>query len=392
MRRSSWYLLPAAVVVIAGALTGCGQSPKNSAPPLPDVTLTQPIQREVTTYLEHTGCTVALESVEIRARVSGYLDSINYEPRARVKAGNLLFVIDPRPYRAKVEQAQAAVGTQEATLRIRQIELEKYASLGSKEVIAELKVEDAKANRDMARAELERAKANLEAAKLDLEYTQVKSPINGRVSRNLVDIGNLVGVNGPTLLANVVNDESMYVYFNLSERELISLIRKSIHANGEGSPQDRQTPVYIGLADETGCPHQGFLDYTDIKVDNTTGTIQVRAVFPNPEGLLYPGMFTQVKVPVEIQTALVVPDTAVLADQGGKYVFVCNDQNVAELRRVRLGQLVGEMRVVEDGLAARDKVIVNGLQRVRPGAQVNPTNALAESEMPRAAGGKSAAN
>lgn len=392
MRRRSWFLLLATTVGISAALTGCGQPPKNSAPPPPDVTLTQPTQRKVTTYFEHTGTTVALESVEIRARVSGYLDSINYEPRAKVKIGDLLFVIDPRPYRAKVDQAEAAVGTQLATLRIRQIELDKYASLGSKEVVAELKVEDAKANRDMARAELERAKANLDAVKLDLEYTQVRSPINGRVSRNLVDIGNLVGVAGSTLLAHVVNDELMYVYFTLTERELLSLVRKSIHTNGEGSPQGRETPVYIGLADETGFPHKGLLDYTDIKVDNATGTIQIRAVFPNREGLLYPGMFAKVRVPVDTKNALVVPDTAVMADQGGKYVFVCNDRNVAELRRVRLGQLVEGMRVVEDGLAVRDKVIVNGLQRIRPGTQVNPTNALAESEMPPPAGGKSASN
>jgi RND family efflux transporter MFP subunit len=354
--------------------------------------LGQPAQRQVTTYLEHTGNTVGLESVEIRARVSGYLDSINYEPRAKVKAGDLLFVIDPRPYQAKVDQAEAAVATQQATLRIRQIELDKYSNLGFKEVVSELKVEDTKANRDMAKAELERAKANLDAARLDLEYTQVKSPINGRVSRNLVDMGNLVGVNGPTLLANVVNDELIYVYFNLTERELLSLVRKSIHTNGEGSQEDRHTPVYVGLADETGYQHQGKLDYTDIKVDQSTGTIQVRAVFPNQDGLLYPGMFARVRVPVETQSALVVPDTALLTDQAGKYVLVCSDRNVAELRRVRLGQLVDEMRVVEEGLTSQDKIIVNGLQRIRPGAQVNPTNAVAESGMPPAVGGKSATN
>jgi RND family efflux transporter MFP subunit len=333
----------------------------------------------VTTYLEHTGTTVALESVEIRARVSGFLDSINYEPRAKVKGGDLLFVIDPRPYRAKVDQAEAALAAQQATLRIRQIELNKYSSLGFKEAIAELKVEDARANRDMAQAELERAKANLDAARLDLEYTHVKSPINGRVSRNLVDVGNLVGVSGATLLANVVNDESVYVYFNLTERELLSLVRKSIHKNGEATPQDRQTSVQMGLADENGYPRKGELDYTDIKIDQTTGTIQVRGVFPNPEGLLYPGMFARVRVPVEVRTALLVPDTAILTDQAGKYVLVCSDGNTCELRRVQTGQLVEAMRVVEQGLTSRDKLIANGLQRIRPGVKVNPTNALAES-------------
>lgn len=388
----SWFLSSIVTILLIHGLSGCGKQPNNAVAPPPDVTVSQVTQREVTTFLEHTGTTAALESVEIRARVSGYLESINYEPRAKVKVGDLLFVIDPRPYRAKVEQAEAALAAQQATLRIRQIELEKYSSLGFKEAIAELKVEDAKANRDMAKAELEKAGANLDAARLDLEYTHVRSPINGRVSRNLVDAGNLVGVSGATLLANVVNDESIYVYFNLTERELLSLVRKSIDKNGAATSEDSQPPVYVGLADEKGYPRKGTLDYTDIKIDQTTGTIQVRAVFPNPDGLLYPGMFARVRVPVEVRTALLVPDTAVMADQGGKYVMVCNEGNVCELRRIRTGQLVEAMRVVEKGLTSRDKLIVSGLQRVRPGAKVNPTNAIAESATTTTLGNKSTTN
>jgi membrane fusion protein, multidrug efflux system len=392
MRSRSWFLFLFALVISTLVVAGCGERSKTLAPPPPEITVGQPTQRQVTTYLEHTATVAALESVEIRARVSGYLESIRYEPRAKVKAGDLLFVIDPRPYRAKVEQAEAALASQTATLRIRQIELDKYSNLGLKEVVAELKVEDAKANRDMAKAELERAKANLDAAKLDLEYTQVTSPINGRVSRNLVDAGNLVGVNGPTLLANVVNDETIYVYFNLTERELLSLVRKSIHVNGGGAPQDRQTSVYVGLADETGYPHQGTLDYTDTRVDQTTGTVQIRAILPNPEGLVYPGMFARVRVPVQTESALVVPDLAVMTDQAGKYVLICNDRNVAEQRRVRLGQQVEDMRVVEKGLTLRDKIIVSGIQRVRPGVQVHPANAPTESGMLAPGECKSAAN
>jgi membrane fusion protein, multidrug efflux system len=391
-RLCPWSLTSIAAILLTHVLSGCGQAPNNAVPPPPDVTVSQVTQREVTTFLEHTGTTAALESVEIRARVSGFLDSIKYEPRAKVKVGDLLFVIDPRPYRAKVEQAEAALAAQQATLRIRQIELEKYSSLGFKEAIAELKVEDAKANRDMAKAELERAGANLDTARLDLDYTHVRSPINGRVSRNLVDIGNLVGVSGATLLANVVNDESVYVYFNLTERELLSLVRKSIDKNGAATSEDRQTPVYMGLTDETGHPRSGKLDYTDIKIDQTTGTIQVRAIFPNPDGLLYPGMFARVKLPVEVRSALLVPDTAVMADQAGKYVLVCSDGNVSELRRVRTGQLVEAMRVVEKGLTSRDKLIVTGLQRIRPGVKVNPVNALAESSTTTTAGNKPTTN
>jgi len=390
--RLRFFLFLLAGTISALAVSGCGERSKNFVPPPPDVTVGEPAERQVTTYLEHTGTIAALESVEIRARVSGYLQSIHYEPRAKVKAGDLLFVIDPRPYRAKVEQAQAALASQTATLWIRQIELDKYSKLGTKEAVAELKVEDAKANRDMAEADLEKAKANLDAALLDLGYTQVTSPINGRVGRNLVDTGNLVGVSTPTLLANVVNDESVYVYFNLTERELLSLVRKSIDGKSESGSQERRTVVQVGLADETGYPHRGNLDYTDVRVDQSTGTVQVRAILPNPEGLLYAGMFARVRVPVDTRSALVVPDLAVLADQGGKYVFVCNDGNVAEQRRVRLGQQVEDMRIVEEGLTLRDKIIISGLQRVRPGVQVRPTNVPAESGKPTAADCQSAAN
>jgi multidrug efflux system membrane fusion protein len=371
-------------------ISGCGKSSNDFVPPPPDVTLKHPVEQEVTTYLEHTGATAALESVEIRARVAGYLESIKYQPRAKVKAGDLLFVIDPRPYSAKVQQALGALNAQKAQLRIRQIELDKYTALGSKEAVAELKLEDTRAGRDMAEAELQRSKANLDSAKLDLEYTHVRSPINGRVSRNLVDVGNLVGVTGDTLLAQVVNDDSVYVYFNLTERELLSLNRKSIRADGESSPQSSQTPVYMGLADEVAYPHEGKLDYTDIKVDQSTGTIPVRAIFPNSKGLLYPGMFARVRVPVETKAEILIPDVAVMTDQGGKYALVCNDSNVAELRRVKVAQLVGDMRVVQKGLTPKDNVIVNGLQRTRPGGKVNPTNGVAQSASPSSADVKSA--
>ncbi len=338
------------------------------------MTLTNPVQREVTTYLDHTGAISPTESVEIRARVAGYLESINFEPRAKVKAGDLLFVIEPAPYRAKVQQAIGSVNSQKSTLRIRQIELDKYANLGAKEAISELKLEDTKANRDMAEAELEKSKANLETAKIDLEYTHVRSPINGRVSRNLVDVGNLVGVSGATVLANVVNDDSVYVYFNLTEAELLSLTRKSINGKGSSLSHAEETPVYMALADETGYPHVGKLDYTDIRVDPGTGTVQVRAIFPNPTGLLYPGMFARVRVPSETREAMLVPNLAIMSDQGGKYVLVCDDSNIARHRRVTLGQVVDDMRVIESGLTLEDKVIVSGLQKTRPGSKVNPTS------------------
>jgi RND family efflux transporter MFP subunit len=373
MKSLKHFTLVLALIALSCFLDACGSKPGPFVPPPPDVTLTNPVQREVTTYLDHTGAISPVESVEIRARVAGYLESVNFEPRAKVKAGDLLFVIEPAPYRSKVQQAVGSVNSQKSTLRIRQIELDKYANLGAKEAISELKLEDTKANRDMAEAELEKSKANLETAKIDLEYTHVRSPINGRVSRNLVDVGNLVGVSGATVLANVVNDDSVYVYFNLTEAELLSLTRKSINGKGSSLSHAEETPVYMALADETGYPHVGKLDYTDIRVDPGTGTVQVRAIFPNPTGLLYPGMFARVRVPSETREAMLAPNLAIMSDQGGKYALVCDDGNIARHRRVSLGQVVDDMRVIESGLTLEDRVIVSGLQKTRPGSKVNPT-------------------
>lgn len=360
---------------VSCALLGCGGAPAPPAPPPPEVTLSAPVQREVTTYLEYTGTTAAIESVEIRARVAGYLQNIPFEPRSKVKAGDVLFVIDPRPYQAKVEQAQAALESKRAALRIREIELDKYTPLANKEVIAGLKLDDVKAARDMAKAEVEQAVANLEAAKLDLDYAHVRAPIDGRVGRNLVDIGNLVSPTDNTLLANLVRDDPIYVYFNMSERDLLRLTRKAIKKNGDSKPQDGQTSVYMGLSDETGYPREGTLDYTDIKVDPSTGTIQVRAIFPNHDGLLYPGMFARIRVPLDTHPALLVPDTAVLTDQGGKHVLLCGSDDIVAFRRVSTGELVKDMRVITAGLTPEDRVITNGIQKARPGAKVTPTPA-----------------
>jgi multidrug efflux system membrane fusion protein len=377
-RLPSITSFPAAIALLL-SLCGCGGPPAPPAPPPPEVTLAQPEQRQVTSYLEYTGATAAIESVDIRARVAGYLQSVQVEPRTKVKAGEVLFIIDPRSYIAKVEQAKAALESKRALLRIKEIELQKYTPLASKEVISEFKLDDLKASRDSARAEMEQAIANLETTQLDLDYAHVKSPIDGRVSRHLVDVGNLVGATENTLLATVVRDDSMYVYFNISEVDLLRLTRKAIKNTGDPTPQDGRSPAYMGLADEPGYPRTGTLDYTDIKVDAATGTIQVRAIFPNTDGILYPGMFARIRIPLDTQTALLVPDAAVLTDQGGKYVLLCDAENVCRFRRVKTGELLENLRVVKDGLSAGDRVIVNGVQKARPAAKITPTYAAAEA-------------
>ncbi len=373
------FFLTNVIVVLCFALCGCGGPPPPPAPPPPEVTQSPPTQKEVTTFLEYTGTTAAISSVEIRARVGGYLESMLFEPRAKVKAGDVLFIIDPRPFQRKVEQAKAALKSRRAALRIKEIELEKYAPLANKEVVAGLKLDDVKSARDMAAAEVEQAVANLETARLDLEYAHVRSPINGRVSRNLVDVGNLVGTAENTLLAHVMSDGQLYVYFNMSETDLLKLTRKALKQNSNSEQRKSETSVYMGLSDETGFPRTGAFDYTDIKVDPSTGTIQARAIFSNPDGILYPGMFARVRVPLETQTRLLVPDTAILTDQGGKHVLLCNAENIVELRKVRTGELVDDMRVIEDGLTLEDRVIINGIQKARPGAKVSPIQVTAQS-------------
>jgi len=364
------------MVVILG-LAGCGQEPKKVALPPPEVTVVQPDDREVTRYLDSTGTTAALESVDIRARVQGFLDSIHFKPRAKVKAGDLLFVIDPRPYQAKVDQAGATLAARQAASTLADVEEKKAKQLQSKEAISELKWLEAIAQRDVARAQVDQASADLEAAKLDLDYTQVRSPINGHVSRNLVDVGNLVGATGKSLLTTVVNDESIYVYFNVSERDILPLIRQLTREDKKAREKDETAPAFMGLADEEGYPHKGSIDFADTKIDSSTGTMQIRAIFPNPDGLLLSGLFVRVRVPIETRKALLVPDVAVQADQAGKYLLVVNDKGIVERRNIKTGQVVDAMTVILQGLKAGERVIVKGLQRARPGAKVSPSPSAA---------------
>ncbi|MBM4329090.1 MAG: efflux RND transporter periplasmic adaptor subunit [Deltaproteobacteria bacterium] len=354
-------------------ILGCGRDSHKTGPPAPEVTVTKPVEQEVTRYLEYTGTTAALEFVDVRARVQGWLESIKFVPRSKVKKDELLFVIDPRPFQARVEQAKAVRDANKASLDLAQYELEKAQYLEAKEALSQLKLKEATAKRDAAAAEVEKAKADLDLAKLNLDYCQVRSPINGRVSRNLVDVGNLVGAEQKTLLTTVVNDDPMYAYFNLSELDVLPLIREFVKDKTAKSVQDELNPVYMGLADEKGYPHEGHIDFADTQIDSSTGTMQVRGVFPNLDGVLMPGMFVRLRVPVEKRRGLLVPEVAIQADQAGRYVLVVNSQDVVEKRRVKPGQTVDRMRVIDEGLSVDDRVVVSGVQRARPGIKVKPT-------------------
>jgi membrane fusion protein, multidrug efflux system len=376
------------VIIILGLLGACSRQPAKKAVSAPDVTVVRPVKKEVIKYLEYTGNTAALESVDIRARVAGFLQKICFVPGAKVKTGELLFVIDPRQYEATVKEAKGKLDATKASSKLAQTEVAIAQQLESKEAISALKLEKQVAERDVAGADVELAAAALDKAKLDLEWTQVTSPIDGRVSRNKVDVGNLVGATEKTLLTTVVNDSSVYAYFSVSELDLLPILRRFVKEGKDREPQPKKVPVFLGLADETGYPHEGTFDFAETTVDQSTGTIQVRGIFPNPDGLLMAGMYVRVRVPVEKQEALLVPDIAIQFDQGGQYVMVINDENVAQQKRIKAGRQVGEMTVVEKGLTEKDRVITLGGMRARPGSKVNPTSSPADSGKSGSSDGK----
>jgi RND family efflux transporter MFP subunit len=323
-----------------------------------------------------------LEFVEIRARVEGWLESIHFIQGSQVKKGDLLFVIDPRPYKAQVDQSEAALKGKQADLQLKQANLRRAQQLLSTASISQLQYDIQNADEAVAVAQVGIAKADLEKAKLDLAYSQVIAPTSGRVSRNYVDIGNLVGAGDKTLLTEIVNDSSVYVYFDVSERDLLMLLRKWPEIETEATADRQKPPAYLQLADETGYPHAGKVDFAESRVDPNTGTLRARAIFLNDKGLLVPGLFCRVRVPIEQKEAVLVPELAVGISQAGRYVFVVNKDQIVEQRLVKTGQLEGTLRVVEDGLAKDDWVVVNAIQRARPGAKVNPKESAISTTLP----------
>jgi len=370
------------ILSILGLVTACdSQRNEYVEPPPPKVTTAQPLEQEVIDYLEFTGTTRAFEEVEVRARVVGFLQSMKFTPGTKVEKGDLLFVIDPREYQAVLNAARAELGSAEAKLKRAQTEFIRAEKLFKQKAGAEKNVVEWRGERDIAKAAVTRAKAKVEKAGLALSYTKVTAPITGRVSRNLVDMGNLVGEGEPTLLTKVTRYDTMYAYFNLNERDLLMVMakfRKRVEEKGldpdKDSGAEADIPLFLGLTNEKGYPHKGTLDYAESGVDTGTGTIELRGVFPNPAPVvLYPGLFTRLRMPIDEQkNALLVTERAIGADQGGRYLLAVNSENVVEKRPIRMGRLVDGLRVIKEGVQPGEWVVVNGLQRARPGAKVDP--------------------
>ena len=367
-------LLPLLFLLAFILLPGCRQKQKKPQPAPPEVTVASPVTQDVTNYIYFTGYTEARKSVDLKARVEGYLQSFNFIPGSLVKEGDLLFIIDPKPFEATVAQAEATLETRLAELQLARATLKRKESAYQEKAVSELTVLEARAQLSQARAEVKGAEAALESAKLDLSYTTIRSPLSGRISRNYVDAGNLVGAGGQqTLLANIVNYDPVYVYFNLDERSLLLYKRHNRGQQNLHSSNSNKPKVFLKLEGDTDYLYEGRGDYLDNTVDLATGTIQARAVFANKDLFILPGLFAEIRIPYSVsKNALLVPDTALASDQRGRYLLTVNQKNLVEYRPVSIGSLVNGLRVITKGISATDRVIVKGIQRARPGAPVTP--------------------
>jgi RND family efflux transporter MFP subunit len=365
------FVRAALILASATALAACGQSNQYAAPPPPKVTVTLPVEQDVTRYFEATGNTAAVNSVDLVARVQGFVQAINYTDGQFVKKSTSLFTIEPEPYKLKVDAAKAAVTSAQATLTQAQAEFQRQADLIQKQVSTQANYDKALAQRDSAQADLQSQQANEQQAEINLGYTDVTAPFDGVVSARQVSVGELVGANSPTVLATIVQLDPIWVNFNASERDVLQ-VRADLARTGRTTADLIGLPVEVALQTETDYPHQGKLDYVAPTVDPSTGTLAARASLPNADRVLLPGYFVRVRVPSKPAPALLVPDIALGSDQGGRYVLVVNQDDVVEQRKVTEGQLAGNLRVIASGLTKDDRVVVGGIMRAIPGQKVAP--------------------
>ncbi|WP_218421584.1 multidrug efflux RND transporter periplasmic adaptor subunit MexE [Stutzerimonas stutzeri] len=369
------FPLIAVAVLITAA---CGKAPEatQSGMPPPAVSVAEVIEQPVTEWDELTGRLEAPESVEIRPRVSGFIDKVAFEEGALVKKGDLLFQIDPRPFQAEVKRLQAQLQQARATQQRTVAEAERGERLRQKNAIS-AELADARVSAaSEARSAVAAIQAQLDKAQLDLSFTRVTAPIDGRVGRALITAGNLVNA-GEALLTTLVSTDKVYAYFEADERTYLKY--RELARNGD---RGETTPVYLGLSDEDGHPHLGHMNFIDNQVDPRTGTIRGRAVFDNRDGSFTPGLYARLKlVGSATYDAVLIKDVAVGTDLGKKFVLVLAEDGTVAYRPVELGPKLEGLRIVRSGLAKGESIVVNGLQRVRPGSQVQPESVpMADAE------------
>jgi RND family efflux transporter MFP subunit len=369
--------------LLATIVTGCANQPPPAAPPPPSVSVAYPVEREVTDYADYTGRTAAVDSVEVRSHVWGYLEKVNFKEGALVKKGDVLFELDARPYEALLEQAKAKVKQDEAQLEFDEAEYQRNLKLAPTGAVAKSDLDKAAAARGVDIANIAADKAAVAARELDVGYTKVIAPVSGRASRYVVTVGNLIQAGdqgGGTLLTTIVSVDPMYVYFDADEYAVLR-IRRLIREGKLPSARDVDRPARLGLGTENGFPHEGILNFVDNQVNPKTGTLRIRGTFPNKDEQLAPGYFARVRIEISPpHKAVLVSDRALDSDQGQRIVYIVDDDKKVSIRPVQTGALHDGLREITDGLKPGERVVVNGLQQVRPGATVEPTLV----EMPRA--------
>lgn len=384
LKRCGWQTYWLALICIP-LLTACISESQEAVapPPPPEVTVATPLKKMVIDWDEYTGRFQAVERVEVQSRVDGYLDDIRFQDGQMVEKGDVLFVIDQRPFQIALEGAQADLRQAEAEAKRAESEFNRFRQLVESQTVSEEEFEERRQTMFATRAQVEAAKAAVDDAKLNLEFTEVRAPISGRVSRDRVSVGNLIsgGSTGATLLTTIVSVDPIHFYFEASESQLLKYTRLNNSGARPGS-RDKANPVYVRLMDEDDFVHQGSMDFVDNEVDLGTGTIEGRALFENSEGIIEPGMFGRARLlgSGEYQ-ALLVPDAAIGTDQSQKFVYVVDDDNQVEMRFVQLGPLQdNDLRVIRDGLDETDRVVIGGIQRVRAGSPVNAQDGAIEEE------------
>ncbi|OFX06493.1 MAG: hypothetical protein A3D94_12110 [Alphaproteobacteria bacterium RIFCSPHIGHO2_12_FULL_66_14] len=379
-----WIALP----LLAVSLSACKPENKFMPPPPAEISVAPPLQQQVAPFEELTGNTVSFATVDLVARVEGFLTEIKYTDGAFVKKGDTLFVIEQTMYKAKVKEAQAELDGAKAALVQAEAEFTRQETLLRQNVSAQATFDVAKAKRDSARANVENQEGNLIVAQTNLGYTTVLAPFDGIVSKHLITVGELVGNGVATKLATIVQLDPMYVTFNMSEQDVLQ-IRENLKERRLDVEELSKIPLSIGLMNEDGFPHHGFLNYVSPELDATTGTILVRGLFQNPTRALIPGFFVRVKVPKGLgaSAALLVPNRVIAEDQAGKYLLVVNKDNVVEQVRITTGQLLpGGLRVIKTGLKADDRVVLSTNSRAIPGGKVVPKAATIAAPPAGAAG------
>ena len=369
-------------MICSFVLAACNAS-KNAyvPPPPPKVTVAQPVQKPVTLYIDLTGNTAPFNTVTLVARVQGYLELIDYVDGASVTKGTQLFGIEQDQYKAQLDQAKATLASDKATEVYDRWEYDQQAKLFKQDSTAQATLEQWKSSADKASAAILNSQAAVDLANINLGYTRVLAPFDGTVTNHQVDLGSLVGVSRPTTLATIIQSDPLYVYFTVSEPQVLAIMKSSAEA---GRPIRTSTdlssissvPVEIGLQNEEGYPHKGHLDYASPQLDTATGTLMARAIFDNKDHALLAGLFVRVRVPFGHQDkALLTRDDAIGSNQEGSYVLVVGPDNVVQRKTVKTGSREGQLRIIESGLDPGDWVVTEGIQRAFPGAKVDPQRA-----------------